>query len=170
MIELLESNWLLAVIALLIGLAVAWYVFHASRRTRVTGASRDVLDEGTAPATRNSALIDAAPAVPQPVVIPPPTPAPAKAAQVEAQTSPAQTSDDFARIKGIGPKLAARLHELGVTRFAQIAAWSDAEIDRIDAQLGRFEGRIHRDDWVGQAKLLGAGDTEGYADKYGRLG
>lgn len=179
MIELLESNWLLAVIALVAGLLIAWYVFHAGRRTRVTGASRDVLEEGAAPAARNNALIDTAPAASQPVVIPPATPeglagagtavaAAAEAAQVQAQTSGA--GDDLARIKGVGPKLVARLRELGVTEFARIAAWDDAEIDRIDAQLGRFEGRIRRDDWVGQAKLLGAGDTAGYADKYGRLG
>ena len=44
-----------------------------------------------------------------------------------------------------------------------------AEIDRIDAQLGRFQGRIRRDDWVGQASLLAAGDDSGFAQRYGKL-
>ncbi len=48
--ELLQTYWPLIVAALLVGLVIAWYVFGASRRTRVTGASRDVLDEGAAPA------------------------------------------------------------------------------------------------------------------------
>lgn len=182
MIELLESNWPLVAIALLIGLAVAWYVFHAGRRTRVTGASRDVLDEGAAPAARNSALIDAPPAAREPVAVPPgateilagtgvATAAAAESAQARAQPSaPAQAGDDLSRIKGLGPKLVALLADLGVTRFDQIAAWDEAEIDRIDSRLGRFQGRIRRDDWVGQAKLLGTGDVQGYADKYGRLG
>jgi predicted flap endonuclease-1-like 5' DNA nuclease len=69
----------------------------------------------------------------------------------------------------LGPKLSATLHGAGVTSFAQIAAWSDADIDRIDAQLGRFQGRIRRDDWVGQAKLLAQGDENGFAERYGKL-
>lgn len=179
MIELIENNWLVAVAALLIGLLVAWYVFHATRRTRVTGASRDVLDEGAARAERNAALIDAPPAAPrgEPVPIPPATPGglagvgtAVAAAAEDAQLASAETAgDDLARIKGVGPKLVARLHELGITRFAQIAAWNDAEIERIDAQLGRFEGRIRRDNWVEQARLLAADDTAGFAARFGRV-
>ena len=66
--ELLQTYWPLIVAALLVGLVIAWYVFGASRRTRVTGASRDVLDEGAAPAERNKALIDSAPAATPPAV------------------------------------------------------------------------------------------------------
>jgi len=44
-----------------------------------------------------------------------------------------------------------------------------ADIDRIDAELGRFQGRIRRDDWREQARLLSAGDTAGYAAKFGNL-
>ena len=38
---------------------------------------------------------------------------------------------------------------------------------RIDAELGRFQGRIRRDDWVGQAKLLAEGKSAEFSDKYG---
>lgn len=61
--------------------------------------------------------------------------------------------DDLKRISGIGPKLAQVLNERGVRRFADIASWSEADVVRIDAELG-FDGRIRRDDWVGQAKAL----------------
>jgi predicted flap endonuclease-1-like 5' DNA nuclease len=87
----------------------------------------------------------------------------AQEAQIEAQESLAELT----RIKGLGPKLAATLGELGVTRIEQIAAWDDAEIDRIDAQLGRFQGRIRRDNWVEQARLLAAGDTAGFESRFG---
>lgn len=157
MTELLQTYWPAIVTALVVGLVIAWYVFNASRKTRVTGTLHDVLDEGAAPANRNSALIDSAPA-----------------ATVEASpklsASPASAGgDDLTRIKGLGPKLAATLQDLGVSSFGQIAGWDDTEIERVDAQLGRFQGRIRRDDWVGQARLLAEGDDSGFAEKYGRL-
>ena len=62
MTELLATYWPLLVAALVVGLVIAWYLFSASRKTRVTGTSGDVLDEGAAPAERNKALIDSAPA------------------------------------------------------------------------------------------------------------
>lgn len=63
------------------------------------------------------------------------------------------SADDLTQIKGLGPKAAAALHDGGVTRFAQIAAWSDTDVEDWDARInGR--GRIARDDWVGQARSL----------------
>ena len=78
-------------------------------------------------------------------------------------------ADDLTRIKGVGPKVATLLHGLGVTTFAQIAAWDDSEVDRIDARLGSFAGRIRSDDWRAQAALLAAGDTAAYEAKFGKL-
>ncbi len=171
MSELLQAYWPAIVAALVIGLLIAWYVFHASRKTRVTGTSRDVLDEGADRAARNDALIDLGQTVPQPdPVVPPATPvgiAGAGEAVSAASQSAQAKADDLTAIKGLGPKLQTQLHELGVTSFAQIASWDDAEIDRIDAQLGRFQGRIRRDDWVGQARLLAQGKSDEFADRYG---
>lgn len=166
MVELIETNWVLIAIALTLGLVVAWYVFHASRRTRITGTSRDVLDEDSAPAERNRALIDAPPATARedsvtisPSASEPPSPSGPSAGPV----------DDLTRLKGVGPKLAARLREIGVSSIDEIAAWDEADIDRVDAQLGRFSGRIRQDSWVEQARLLAAGETGAYAEKYGNL-
>lgn len=175
----------------LVALVLAvWLIARFSRKARViaddsgTPLARDVLAEGAAPAPRNQALIDAPPAavtapepspmpIPEPVPTAPvapvshpvPAPAPAPAASVSESAA-----DDLTRIKGLGPKLAALLGQLGVTSFAQIAAWDTADIARIDAQLGRFSGRITRDQWVAQAKLLAAGDETGFAAAFGRNG
>jgi predicted flap endonuclease-1-like 5' DNA nuclease len=61
--------------------------------------------------------------------------------------------DDLTVLVGIGPKLAASLAERGVTRFAQLAAWTADELAAIDTALN-LRGRAHRDDWVGQAKAF----------------
>lgn len=73
-------------------------------------------------------------------------------------------------IKGLGPKVAARLDELGITQVDQIAALEPAEADALDAQLGNFSGRMARDRWIDQAKLLIAGDTAAYEAEFGKLG
>lgn len=66
--------------------------------------------------------------------------------------------DDLTAIAGIGPALARRLNEAGVHGFADIASWSEADIQHIEQNVlgGRFAGRIQRDDWVGQAQTLSA--------------
>ena len=162
----------LILVAVVVAAVMVWALLRASRRARVIdegdSLKRDVLDEGAAPAARNQALIDAPPAVAAPP--PEPAPAPAPAPVPTPPPAAAAASDDLTQIKGLGPKLAALLGELGVTSFAQIAAWSDQDIAVIDAQLGRFSGRITRDQWVAQAQLLVAGDEAGFAEKYGQNG
>ncbi|ANY20982.1 NADH dehydrogenase subunit E [Tsuneonella dongtanensis] len=176
MTEFVSANLPLVIIGGLIALVVLWWLVMATRRTRVEVDRRDTLDEGAAPAARNQALIDAPPvAAGRTNPMPPPVPeaiagvgiAVATAVE-EAQIERAShEGDDLTRIKGLGPKLAATLADLGVTGFAQIAGWSEAEIDRIDAQLGRFQGRIRRDSWVEQARLLADGDLAGFEQKFG---
>jgi predicted flap endonuclease-1-like 5' DNA nuclease len=78
-------------------------------------------------------------------------------------------TDDMTRIKGVGPKLAELLSSMGISRYDQIAAWSDADVLEIDAKMGRFSGRIERDDWRTQARYLASGDTAGYEEKFGKL-
>ena len=69
-------------------------------------------------------------------------------------------ADDLKQIKGVGPGLEKTLNELGVYTFAQITQWGADDIAWVDGNL-RFKGRIERDDWVSQAKVLAAGgDTE----------
>lgn len=75
--------------------------------------------------------------------------------------SPDKGADDLKMIKGVGPKLEALLNRLGVWRFDQIASWTDDEVAWVDDHLEGFRGRVARDDWVAQAKILAAGgETE----------
>lgn len=68
--------------------------------------------------------------------------------------------DDLKKLKGVGPKLEATLHELGFYHFDQVANWGPAEVAWVDSRL-KFKGRIERDGWIDQAKVLAAGeDTE----------
>jgi predicted flap endonuclease-1-like 5' DNA nuclease len=69
-------------------------------------------------------------------------------------------ADDLKRIKGIGVLIEKRLNSLGVTSYEDIANWTREDIDRISQSLD-FKGRIQRENWVEQARILSAGgDTE----------
>lgn len=99
------------------------------------------------------AMAGEVPAVPVAAMEPEVLPEPEADAMAE-RADTASTPDDLKRIKGIGPALETTLHEAGVTRFDQIAAWDDGQIDAMAARLGRLGGRIRTDDWVGQARAL----------------
>ena len=62
--------------------------------------------------------------------------------------------DDLKRIKGIGPAIEKTLNALGIHRFSQIATINEYDIDRIAGELRGFKSRIHREDWIGQARIL----------------
>jgi predicted flap endonuclease-1-like 5' DNA nuclease len=64
--------------------------------------------------------------------------------------------DDLKRIRGIGPRNAGRLHELGIWHFSQVAAWTDENVKWVGSYLAS-SGRIQRDNWVAQARELVAG-------------
>ncbi len=78
--------------------------------------------------------------------------APKKAAKAEAPAG----ADDLKKLSGVGPALEKKLLENGVTTFAQIAAWGEADIAEFDEKLS-FKGRIEREGWVEQAKELAKG-------------
>ncbi len=63
--------------------------------------------------------------------------------------------DDLQQLSGVGPALEKKLHEAGVTTFAQIAAWTDKDVAEMDEKLS-FKGRIEREGWIEQAKKLAA--------------
>ena len=93
----------------------------------------------------------------------PSAPAPAATPAVDHAAAP------VTQLKGLGPKVAARLAELGVTTVGQMAALSEAEAQNIDAQLGAFTGRMGRDRWIEQSRLLAAGDKPGFEAVFGKL-
>ena len=76
----------------------------------------------------------------------------AKAAPAKAATG----GDDLKKLSGVGPALEKKLLANGVTTFAQIAAWGEADIAEFDEKLS-FKGRIEREGWVAQAAELAKG-------------
>jgi len=79
--------------------------------------------------------------------------APAAKAAFEGFTKPKGEPDDLKKLSGVGPKLEDKLNELGITTYEQVANFTDEEIAFVDETLN-FKGRIERDDWTGQAKVL----------------
>ncbi|MEL6980648.1 MAG: NADH-quinone oxidoreductase subunit NuoE [Pseudomonadota bacterium] len=67
---------------------------------------------------------------------------------------PADGGDDLKRINGVGPQLEGMLRGLGFHTFDQIASWTPQNVAWVDQRLEGFRGRILRDDWVGQARVL----------------
>ena len=174
-------QWIIAAIVLIVVIALVWWL-AARRRPQdiappaiepaqpakpLEPAKPDIV--AAEPAFRKAAT--PAPPPPAPVEAAPPPPAPEPAAPPPPAPAPAAgKSDNLQLLKGVGPKLVALLNGLGVTRFDQIAAWTDADIAAIDPQLGNFSGRITRDNWVDQASYLARGDKAGFEAKYGALG
>ena len=140
------------ILALVIGFGALWWFWNRASKA-------DMRDTSSTPA-------------PAPEREPEPEPSPktdTPAPETEPKPNIAAAvgePDDLMRIKGIGPKLSAMCHSLGVRRFDQIAAWSDADIAEVDRHL-KVKGRIVRDRWVDQAKLLAAGDDAAHKAEFG---
>lgn len=127
---------------------------------------------------RSNAALPPAAEAPKPVEQAAPVSAPEAAPEAAPVTdapspylpAPEGEADDLGRIKGIGPKLSARLKELGVFHYGQIAGWTPEQMALVDGELGQFQGRPERDQWQSQARLLAAGDVKAYERAHGKLG
>ena len=73
-------------------------------------------------------------------------------------------ADDLKQLKGVGPKLESTLNDLGFWHFDQIANWGADEIEWVDDNLS-FKGRIERDGWIEQAKILAEGGETAFSNK-----
>lgn len=87
--------------------------------------------------------------------------APAKAAapKAAAKAAPkaAAGNDDLTQLNGVGPAFAKKLNAAGVTSFAQVAAWTDADLDALDAEIAGVKAKAESGEWVKQAKELAKG-------------
>ena len=61
--------------------------------------------------------------------------------------------DDLRKVKGIGPVFEGKLNELGIFTLEQIAKLKDEAREAIEDLTG-FPGRVEREDWIGQVKVL----------------
>lgn len=111
---------------------------------------------------------------PKPKAKPKSEPAPAAAAPGEEDKPAGLTAardgkpDNLKEIKGVGPKLEKLLHSMGYYHFDQIAAWKKKEIAWVDDNLEGFKGRVSRDEWVKQAKILAKGGATEFSKKVGK--
>ena len=128
---------------------------HGSQRTRghrqqlTLVRITDILDAGADKSGVKAAVGGAgAPAAAAPKAAKPASKA-APASAADAGTA----GDDLKQLSGVGPALEKKLHAAGVNTFAQIAAWTEADIADMDEKLS-FKGRIEREGWVDQAKAL----------------
>lgn len=76
----------------------------------------------------------------------------------------AREADDLKRIKGIGPKNEDALNALGVFKFSQIAGWTPENVDWVETSLS-FPGRIEREEWIDQAKVLARGEETEFSKR-----
>ncbi|MFA8385300.1 MAG: endonuclease [Pelagibaca sp.] len=95
-----------------------------------------------------------------------------KAEDAEEGTKPATLTaareggpDNLKEIKGVGPKLEKLLHSMGFYHFDQIANWSADEVAWVNANLVGFKGRVSRDNWVEQAKILASGEETEFSKR-----
>jgi predicted flap endonuclease-1-like 5' DNA nuclease len=155
MAALFDAYWPVILIALVVGLIVGFLIFRP--RQRVT-------------------LTDSAPKRPHMTIHPGET-----VFEHEAEVTtkhvlgtgtpvpPASPQDDLEKLKGVGPKLAAMLIAHGVARYDQLAKLTPGELERLDADLGAFRGRLQRDRVLEQADYLARGDTDGFERHFGKL-
>lgn len=74
-------------------------------------------------------------------------------------------ADDLKEIEGIGPALEKLVNSLGFYHFDQIGGWSDADVALVDAEMKTFRGRIARDRWVAQAKIIATEGLEAFRER-----
>jgi predicted flap endonuclease-1-like 5' DNA nuclease len=90
----------------------------------------------------------------------------AKPAGPERLTAPRKgRADDLKEIEGIGPAMEKLVNSLGFYHFDQIASWSDADIAVVDAEMQSFKGRITRDKWVAQARIIVTEGLEAFRER-----
>lgn len=89
-----------------------------------------------------------------------------EASRPEALVEPRDgKADDLKQIKGVGVKLEKLCNQLGFYHFDQIAKWTKTEVAWVDDNLEGFKGRVTRDEWVRQAKILARGGTTAFSEK-----
>ncbi|MEL6298800.1 MAG: hypothetical protein AAFQ45_09555 [Pseudomonadota bacterium] len=72
--------------------------------------------------------------------------------------------DDLKRVRGIGVLIERRLNAMGVTRYEQIANWTNQDIDYFSTAFD-FRGRIERERWVEQARILASGGSTEFSSR-----
>jgi predicted flap endonuclease-1-like 5' DNA nuclease len=196
MMTVADANLFLLIIALVIGFVIGWWMFRRPRtggdiKLEVDSEARPYLDNpGPTPDLGPPALLRERPAQPRTrpirdgidtqerrgILDEGATATTDVAGQLLGIRAHAElpggaaAPDDLQMLKGVGPKLAQKLADNGITRFEQLAALSSTEVSILEDKLGPFKGRLTRDRVVEQATYLARGDTDGFEARFGKLG
>jgi predicted flap endonuclease-1-like 5' DNA nuclease len=99
-----------------------------------------------------------------------PEPGPQAAQRAAAQDKVivgARGGDDLKRVRGIGVLIEKKLNAMGIVTYEQIANWTAEDIDRVSQSLD-FKGRIERENWIEQARILASGGVTEFARRVDR--
>lgn len=182
---LITEMVVLLVLAAILGLIVGWIVWGRRKAPTAAVGEVEVLraelatcrEAGTDQAAEIARLQDKVASLEQsesgtsgPTVVPTREPdqpqAPIAAVKPATIDGPREGgADDLKQIKGIGPKLETLVNKLGFYHFDQIAAWTPAEVSWVDDNLEGFKGRVTRDGWVEQARVLADGGATAFSKK-----
>jgi predicted flap endonuclease-1-like 5' DNA nuclease len=162
--DFIREYWLILLIVLVVAIALAAVILRPRQSVRLTDSSpvrphmadrppegRGIAGEAAAAASDVAGELFRAPVHDK----------------LEGQSGGPE--DDFTRMKGVGPKFADALRGLGFHRFEQLAGLTPPEIERLDPQLGAFNGRIVRDRVVEQSDYLARNDLDGFEQRFGKL-
>jgi predicted flap endonuclease-1-like 5' DNA nuclease len=176
-----DTVTIILIIVILIGIAIMVLGIRAQRNAPKLERRTD--ESGSPYVASRERPYMAPPPAPQP----PPPPAPAQGGGVADEVATAATdvagevlgvdvhrgppgpADDLRQLKGVGPKFVARLGELGITRFDQLAGLNPNEVAHLDERMGPFQGRLARDRVIEQADLLARRDIETFEERFGKL-
>jgi predicted flap endonuclease-1-like 5' DNA nuclease len=84
-----------------------------------------------------------------------------------APPSAPREPDDLKRIRGIGVLLERKLNAMGVTTYEQIANWTADDVSTVNTKL-EFKGRIERENWIEQARILASGGHTDFSRRFER--
>lgn len=165
--DFLREYWLLILVAIAIAIVIAFLLLRPRQRIQLSQESTPVrphMTQAKRPAGEGRGIASEAAAALGDVsgqIISAPV----------HQNLPGASGppDDLTRLKGVGPKFAAMLNQIGITRFDQLARLSEGDMERLDRQLGPFSGRLHRDQVPLQADYLARGDEDGFEQRFGKL-
>ena len=96
-----------------------------------------------------------------------PEPGPQAVQRVADKVLRVPRRDDLKRIRGIGVLIEKKLNSMGIVAYEQIANWTADDIDRVSQSLD-FKGRIERENWVEQARILASGGATEFARRVDR--
>lgn len=166
MVEMLQDNWPVVLVAAVVVLILLLLLFRPRQRVRLSDSApvRPHMTQGGAGQAREGRGLAAEAAAAASDVT-----GELLRAPVHRTLAGEEAHDDFTRMKGVGPKLAEALQALGFARFEQLARLTPAEVERIDSQLGAFRGRLQRDRIAEQADYLARGDSDGFEARFGKL-